>query len=122
MCPRVSFAPIVMKIWKTLIAAGFLAVAFAHAGQGDHERARQALAAGEILPLRQVLDRVEREVSGQVLEVELEDEHGTWVYEIKVLGPKGAVAKLKVDARDGKILRKKGHELPGEQGSLKDGR
>ncbi len=39
---------------------------------GDHDRARQALEAGEVLPLRTILDRVEREYPGQVLEVELE--------------------------------------------------
>jgi uncharacterized membrane protein YkoI len=46
-------------------------------GQGsDHDRARQALEAGEVLPLRTILERVEREYPGQVLEVELERDRG----------------------------------------------
>jgi uncharacterized membrane protein YkoI len=39
---------------------------------GDHDRARQAVEAGEVLPLRTILERVERDYPGQVVEVELE--------------------------------------------------
>jgi hypothetical protein len=77
------------------------------AGDG-HDRARQALEAGEVLPLRSILERVEREYPGQVIDVELEREHESgrerWVYEVKVLRSGGSLIKLKVDARDGTIL------------------
>ena len=83
----------------------------------DHDRARQALEAGEVLPLRTILERVEREYPGQVIDVELEREHESgqerWVYRIKVLRSGGALIKLKVDARDGSIMGKKG---PGGHG------
>ena len=49
----------------------------------DHDRARQALEAGEVLPLRAIIERVERSYPGQVLEVELERDGGRWIYEIK---------------------------------------
>jgi uncharacterized membrane protein YkoI len=77
----------------------------AHASEGDHERARRALEAGEVLPLGQVLALLEREYPGQVLEVELEQEHGTWIYEIKLLQDGGRVRKLEIDARSGALLR-----------------
>ena len=74
----------------------------------DHDRAREALEAGEILPLSTILQRVEREHPGQVLDVELEREreHGDarWVYRIKLLRPGGTRAKLEVDARDGRVI------------------
>lgn len=72
----------------------------------DHDRARRALEAGEVLPLRTILERVEREYPGQVMEVELEREHdgGPWIYEIKLLRSGGSLTKLKVDARDGRVL------------------
>jgi hypothetical protein len=84
----------------------------AHAGQGDHERARKALEAGEVLPLKTILERLESAFPGQVLDVELERESdgphqgGTvrWVYKLKVLRPGGALVKFKVDARDGTVL------------------
>ncbi|GAB3546888.1 hypothetical protein GCM10027343_25410 [Noviherbaspirillum agri] len=75
--------------------------------QRDHDRARQALQAGEVLPLKAVLERVEQDYPGQVMEVELEREGGRWVYEIKILRTGGSLLKLKVDARDGTPLEKK---------------
>ena len=76
-------------------------------GRDDHERARQALAAGQILPLATILERIAPAHPGQMLEVELENEGGRWIYEIKQLQRGGAVVKLKVDARDGRVLEKK---------------
>jgi uncharacterized membrane protein YkoI len=80
-------------------------------GDGDHDRARAALQAGDIRPLSEILDAAAREFPGQVLEVELEREHGTWVYEMKVLGKGGAVLKLQYDARDARLLRARGPGL-----------
>jgi uncharacterized membrane protein YkoI len=74
----------------------------------DHDRARQALEAGEILPLRAILERAERDTPGQVIEVELEREAGRWIYEIKVLAAGGVMVKLELDARDGAVLRRRG--------------
>lgn len=70
----------------------------------DHDRARKALEAGEILPLRTVLEKVDRDAPGQVLEVELERKNGRWIYEIKLLRPGGALVKLLVDASNGAII------------------
>ncbi|MBN8450176.1 MAG: PepSY domain-containing protein [Candidatus Accumulibacter sp.] len=88
----------------------------------DHDRARQAVEAGEVLPLRSILERVEREYPGQVVDVELERERDSsqerWLYKIKLLRGGGALMKLKVDARDGSIIGKKaagGHEREREQ-------
>lgn len=91
--------------WALLASA--IATGPALAGDGhehDHDRARQALQAGEILPLKAILARVEKEHPGQVMEVELERKEGRWVYEIKLLRAGGALSKLKVDARDGTLL------------------
>jgi uncharacterized membrane protein YkoI len=93
-----------------VLLTAFLLVAWAAPGRadgGDHERARRALEAGEVLPLRTVLDRVESEHPGQVMEVELEREDGVWIYEIKLLRADGALVKLEIDARDGSLRRVK---------------
>ena len=82
------------------------------ADNADHERARQAVEAGDVLPLRTILDRVERDYPGKVMEVELDREKGEWVYEIKLLRKGGALMKLKIQARDGTILGFK--EKPGK--------
>jgi len=88
----------------------------AHADEEDHERARKALEAGEVLPLKTILERVERAYPGQVMDVELERDHenrsGRWIYEIKVLRNSGALVKLKVDARDGTVMGSKSRNHP----------
>jgi uncharacterized membrane protein YkoI len=70
----------------------------------DHERVRAARQAGRVLPLAQLLARVEAKHAGEVLEVELEDGHGRLVYEIKLLRPGGRLAELHYDAATGKPL------------------
>lgn len=74
----------------------------------DHERARQALQSGEILPLDKILARVSASQPGQILEVELDDERTRdgkiWVYEIKGVSADGKLFKMKVDARTGDVL------------------
>lgn len=70
----------------------------------DHDRARKALEASEILPLRTVLEKVDSDTPGQVMEVELERKNGRWIYEIKLLRPGGVLVKLHVDASDGSII------------------
>lgn len=86
-----------------LLLAG--AVGFA-AADDDHDRARRALEAGEIMPLHTLLERVSRQHPGQVLEVELEREDGAWVYELKLMRPDGILLKLDLDASSGAILRR----------------
>jgi uncharacterized membrane protein YkoI len=89
-------------IWLLVAMLG-TGVSYA-ADNADHERARQAVEAGDVLPLRTILDRVEREYPGQIMEVELDREKGEWIYEIKLLRKGGALMKLKIQARDGTIL------------------
>lgn len=90
-------------------------------GRQDHEIARRALAAGEILPLRTLLQRLERTHPGEVLEVELDQKSGRWIYEVKLLGNDGGVSKLLLDASDATLIETRGrrsdrHETrqPGE--------
>ncbi len=77
----------------------------------DHDRARQAVAAGEVLPLPAILERVEREIPGKVLDVELERENHAgqlrWVYKLKVLRSGGSLVKIKLDARNGAVIGRK---------------
>ena len=77
----------------------------------DHDLARRALEAGEVLPLPKILDRVAREFSGEVLDVELERDgkmdDPRWVYKVKVLRPDGSFAKLKLNASTGEIIGSK---------------
>ena len=99
------------RLFRLLLLSACIGIAPAQAdSRQDHEVARRALEAGEILSLRQVLARIEREYRGEVLEVELEHEDGRWIYEVKMLRRDGSIIKLLVDARDGKVLEIKGRQ------------
>lgn len=64
----------------------------------DHDLARAALASGAIRPLNEVLAAVAAATPGDVVDVELEQERGRWVYEVKVIATDGRLHKLYVDA------------------------
>lgn len=76
----------------------------------DHERARAAVQAGQVLPLPTLLERLQRTHPGQVLELELERDDGRWVYELKLLQANGQLLKLEVDAATGQVLQVKRKE------------
>lgn len=99
--PRVSPAALLAV---ALLCASAWPVAQA---DDDHEQAHRAVQAGEVMPLRGVLERLEREHPGQVLDVELERDGGRWIYEIKLLQPGGQRVKLKLDARTAELIQRK---------------
>ena len=95
-----------------LATGALLSIPAAADDPGDHERARAALQAGQILLLQKVLERVQRSHPGDVLEVELEREDGRWVYELKLLQRGGSLLRLDVDARTAEVLRSRQRAQP----------
>jgi len=106
--------------WLLLGASILLLASLPGRADDDHERARQALENRQILPLRTILERVEKTHPGQVIDVEFEQEkdRDLWIYEIKLLRSGGSLIKLKVDARDGTIIGVRPREAkpPGKEG------
>jgi uncharacterized membrane protein YkoI len=74
----------------------------------DHDRARKARLAGEVLPLSRILDTVGEQFDGTFVEAELEEDDGRPVYEIEVLTPQGNVIELTYDAHTGALLETEG--------------
>lgn len=86
-------------------AALLLAAAVVAAQAGSHDQARELREAGEILPLQDILQRLDP--PGQrVLEVELERKRGRYVYEMETLDEDGQVWELYYDARSGELLKR----------------
>jgi uncharacterized membrane protein YkoI len=83
------------------------APALADPGRHDHDHAREAVMAGDILPLSAILERVKADQPGELVETELESRHGRPVYEIKLLAPDGRLMKFRYDARSGERLERK---------------
>ncbi|NKE72027.1 PepSY domain-containing protein [Candidatus Manganitrophus noduliformans] len=74
---------------------------------GDHDRAKQLKEAGEILSLEQVIERAKRDHPGQLLEAELDEKKGRFIYELELLDEEGIVWELKYDAKSGELLKEK---------------
>jgi uncharacterized membrane protein YkoI len=94
---------------RGMLGALLTLTAAAHAAAGDaddreQDAARAALQRGQALPLVRILAIVAQQVPGDVIEVELDDEDNTLVYEIKVLTANGRVREVEIDARTGKVL------------------
>jgi uncharacterized membrane protein YkoI len=91
-----------------LLLTSMLALAMAPArADSDQDRARAAVQAGQVMPLKDLLTRLERDQPGQVLEVELESDDGRWIYEVRLLQAGGRLVKLKLDARSGELLKRR---------------
>lgn len=73
----------------------------------DHDRIRRAVMDGKILPLSRILEQVDRDYPGELIEAELEEHHNRPVYEIKRLTDDGRLLKLYYDAVDGTRLKVK---------------
>ena len=88
-----------LMLWTTGIAAG------PDTDEHDHDRARAALERGEVRPIAEVLATVAEQVPGDVVEVELEREHGRWAYELKVIAPDGRILEVLVDAANATVIK-----------------
>lgn len=89
-----------------LLAAALLSTMPAAVADDDkHERdaVHRAVEAGEIKSLADILAAVRGKLPGEVAGVEIEREHGRWLYEFRVVDGKGRLYEVYVDARSGKI-------------------
>lgn len=70
----------------------------------DHKVARRAVGRGDAMPLERILALIEARYPVRILEVELEDEDGVWLYEIEILTTTGRVLEIELDPRTGAVL------------------
>lgn len=87
--------------WLALVS---LVIGLAAYADDDHERARMLQQEDEILSLEAILERLPADSDSRLLELELEREQGTWVYELEMLHPDGRVREYEVDAVTGEVL------------------
>ena len=96
-----------MRLRSLLLGLGLAAALAAPAvAQSDQQRAREAMQAGRARPLQDILQQVNRQVAGRVLNARLEEgDAGAWIYRLKLLDPQGNIVGVVVDARNGQILQ-----------------
>lgn len=77
----------------------------------DHDRARAALEAGEVVPLRDVMAVAAGQFAGDMVETELDRKGPFWIYRITVVAPDGTILKLDYDAATTALVRARGHDV-----------
>lgn len=74
----------------------------------DQDEALKLTREGQIMPLEQLLHSISRIYpNAQLLEVDLEEHHGHYVYEIDLLTAEGLARELELDARTGRLISDK---------------
>lgn len=56
-----------------------------------------------MLPLADILNRVRRQIGGDIAGIEVAGEHGRWHYQLRVIDRTGRMLEVKVDAHSGAI-------------------
>ena len=81
-----------------------LAISWPSYGDEDHEDALRMREREEILPLEELLSRLNLGPGARILEIGSEREHGRPIYEIEYVDGKGRIREVYVDAATGDLL------------------
>jgi len=74
----------------------------------DQDEALQLRQQGVILPLEQLLQQaLDLHPGAKLLEAELEEKHGVYIYEVELLDTDGVVRELDLEAATGRLLKDK---------------
>ncbi len=87
----------------TFATAVLAAVGGGPAVAHDQDEARQAVEAGEIRPLTEILQVVGGKLPGEIVGVKLERKGSQWIYEFRVVDKTGRLFEVYVDARSGEV-------------------
>lgn len=88
-----------------LLATALVLNASAVARDIGHNEVLELRRKGELLPFEQIIASVyERHPDAQIIEVELEEEDSSYIYEIEILTSGNQVRELEIDARNGAII------------------
>jgi hypothetical protein len=89
-------------IFAMLACGVLLTGGWALSSEGNHKQGEGPSTAR--LSIEEAIATAKSQVPGQVLEAELENEHGMAVYEIEIASKTGPVMEIKIDARSGELL------------------
>ena len=95
---------LMINILITVAASLCLLMSQSLKADSDSEHARLLQQQGIILPLEQVITAAMAIKSGQILETELEEEDGRFIYELEILDEAGQVWELELDATTAELI------------------
>lgn len=89
----------------SLISTLLLLSASGAVSDEDQEVARKLRASGQILSLEKIYALAKTIKQGEILETELEQKRGRYVYEVELLDKNGQVWEVKLDAKTGQLIK-----------------
>jgi uncharacterized membrane protein YkoI len=87
-----------------LLALAALAAPPSARAQSEQDRAKAAVESGQVKPLKAILKSVRKRYEGEVLDAELHEIGGRWMYRVRVLTKDGQVVDVGVDGASGQIV------------------
>ena len=99
-------ALLVTSAIASLIVAGASLTAFSSQTDQEDDANNPELVSQAAVSMEQAITIALAEVPGKVTESEIEEEDGTLVWEVEVLGSDNNEYELKIDANDGRVLEK----------------
>ncbi|MDH7796266.1 putative membrane protein YkoI [Beijerinckia sp. GAS462] len=91
-----------------IVMAGLLSVQHVQGASdcdGSQNCALDARKQGEIRPLSEVLAVARQRLPGEVIKIELDRDDGVWVYEIKILTPRGRRREIEINAQTLEVIK-----------------
>lgn len=76
----------------------------------DQDEVYEAVQQGLIKPFSELFATVKRDLNGRVIKVELEEDDGKWIYELKLLHEQDVI-KVEYNATTLEMMELKGHNL-----------
>ena len=97
-----------MSIRKTILtsmaAIIMISCPFVTFSEVDIDEIRDLRRSGQLVTLESLIVQVRNDYPGEILEIELDDEDGRYIYEVEVIGEDGSEIELEIDAGTGEVL------------------
>ncbi|PSU13161.1 hypothetical protein C9J03_06735 [Photobacterium gaetbulicola] len=77
----------------------------------DHDDVMRAVQQGLVQPFSSLQSKVDEQLHGRIIRVELEEDDDIWIYELKLIDPNNNIVRVEYDAKTLTILEIKGRGL-----------
>ncbi|MGF1760799.1 hypothetical protein L4D76_23320 [Photobacterium sagamiensis] len=77
----------------------------------DHDEVMEAVQQGLIQPFSALQAKVNAQLNGRIIRVELEEDDDIWIYDLKLLDPHNNIVRVEYEARTLSIIEIKGRGL-----------
>ena len=71
----------------------------------DINEIRDLRRSGQLVSLESLIVQVRNDYPGEIIEIELDDEDGRYIYEVEVIAEDGSEIELEIDASTGEVLK-----------------